>query len=123
MSNPLWPPTLPQNPYQDGPSIQPAPNALRTTMDVGPPKQRRRYTAVFTPVSFNLLLSEADIATLDTFVITTLQDVLQFDWIDFKTGGLGGTPSAATYRFVARPTYVWFAADVWQASIQLEKLP
>lgn len=117
MSNPIWPASLPQDPYQDGPSIEPASNALRTQMDAGPAKMRRRYTAVPETVKFNLILSESEWATLDTFVRITIQDVLPFDWKDFTTG------AAATYRFTKRPTRTWYGDDLWTVSFELEKLP
>jgi hypothetical protein len=118
MSNPGWPSTLPQNPFQDGPDQQPQSNSIRTGVDAGPPKARRRYTAVFTPVTFNLILSEAEITILNTFVITTLQDVLPFDWVDFQNTG-----NVATYRFLSRPTTKWYADNLWTVGFNLEKLP
>jgi hypothetical protein len=119
VANPVWPTTLPQGPYQqdDGPDIQPQSNAIRTPMDVGPAKQRRRFTAVPSPITFNLLLSETEIAILDTFVQVTLLDVMPFDWIDFQTG------ATATYRFMARPTKKHYGDVVWTVGFQLEKLP
>ncbi len=117
MANPSWPATLPQDPFaEDGAAYKPGSNAVRTQMDAGAPKMRRRFTAVYETLQFTLVLSKADYATLMTFVVTTLLDVLPFDWIDFRTG------NAAVYRFTKRPDAAYFAGngDYWTVSIDLE---
>ena len=119
MANPSWPGTLPQDPFaEDGAVYKPAANAVRTQMDAGAPKMRRRYTAVYEDLSFTLVLSKADLATLMTFITQTLQDVLPFDWIDFRTG------AAAVYRFKQRPHVTYYAGngDYWTVAIDLELL-
>jgi hypothetical protein len=90
---------------------------IRSAVDTGPAKQRRRFTAVPKPVTFTLQMSEAEIAILETFRITTLQEVNVFDWIDFKTG------APATYRFMAPPTFTWDADVIWQVTFNLEQMP
>lgn len=123
MSFPLWPSTLPQMPvdpqYPGYPQIDPTPNGIRTSMDTGPAKQRRRFTAVPSMVTLQMHLQEAEIATLKNFVEVTLQSVLPFQWVDFPTG------IAANYRFVSgqTPKVAHFAGDIWTVTISLEKLP
>lgn len=121
---PPWPSDLPQTPYSDengqSPMYAPTDNTIRTSVDVGPPKLRRRYTAVVEPCTLNFQMNEAEIAILKTFVQDTLQDVLPFTWIDFRTGG------AATYRFDkgwASVSHQWDSGDVWDVTITLELLP
>lgn len=67
----------------------------------------------------SLLLTSAQVATLRTFIATTVKDVLPFDWKDFRTG------ATQTYAFHSRPTYtkVKDAKDYWSASIELVTLP
>lgn len=115
-----WPVTLPQNPYAvDGARYQRPFNAVRSEMDAGPAKQRRRYTAVPSAITFTLHLSKAQWAILETFYSVTLKTVEAFNWIDFRTG------NAASYRFVAAPaeTYLGGDGDYWSVDIQLERLP
>jgi hypothetical protein len=118
VANPTWPSTLPQAPYQNGPVMKPASNTIRSQTDSGAAKMRRRYTAVPVEVRFMLYLTDAEIAILETFVITTLKDVLPFDWVDLATNS--GT---ATYRFLSRPSKEWYAGDIWRVTLEMEMLP
>lgn len=117
--NPSWPATLPQDPYaEDGAVYKPGLNIIRTQMENGPYKQRRRFTNVPETFTFTMVLSKANLAILMTFVTVTLGDVLPFDWIDFRTG------AAAVYRFTKRPEPTWFAGDgdYWTVAFELELL-
>jgi len=117
---PSWPSSLPQNPYDgvnQSPQYAPVDNVVRTTTDAGPVKQRRRYTSVAEPVTVQLVLSSADVATLETFKSTTLQDANPFDWIDFVSGG------AAAYHFIGPIGKQYFGGDYWTVTLPLEKLP
>lgn len=113
-----WPSTLPQRPLSEGFTEQPMSNVVRSDMEVGPAKIRQRYTATIRQYGLRLMLTKAQIATLETFVDSTLGGgVLPFDWVDHRTG------SAATYRFVQRPAYQPMGAEYWAAEIALEILP
>lgn len=119
MANPGWPVSLPV-PLVQGVSYTAGTNVIRTQMDVGAPKLRRRFTAVPETVAFNLVLTEAQVQVLQDFVEITLSDVLPFDWIDFRKPN--GT--AVTYRFTKRPTFTprSAAGNRWVAAIELEQL-
>lgn len=94
-------------------------NVIKTDMETGAPKRRRRFTAVPETFTCSVVLTGAQCAVLNTFVVTTLADVLPFDWKDFRSGG------AATYVFNKRPTYAFAAAGagLWRASLDLMKKP
>jgi hypothetical protein len=116
---PAWPGTLPTAP--EGPGYQEqAPNvSIRTEMDAGPPKLRRRYTAGIRTFTFSWLLSKTQVATLDTFFVTTLQGgSLSFDGLNHPRTG-----AATTWRFVAPPTYSYLGPDAWRCQTQVEVLP
>jgi len=120
MSNPTWPTTLPAPQADTSTAYDAAENVVRTPMEAGVAKQRRRFTAVAVPFKCTLKLTKAQTATLDDFVVTTLQDVLPFDWVDFRTG------LTATYRFTGkRPTYSYIQGQVdrWLATLELERMP
>lgn len=121
MPNATWPSTLP-NPQADNVSYADVDNALRTQMDAGVDKVRRRYTAVAVPCSVTLQLTEAQVDTLDNFEQTTLGGVLPFDWLDFRKPSL---TVAATYRFKKRPKYSTIpnSVDKVLATLQLEMMP
>ena len=82
MSNPAWPSTLPP-PLSSGTTVEPAfDNVITTSMEAGPSKRRRRTTWVPDKFTTSVSLDGDQVQTLRTFVETTLQDVLPFDWVD-----------------------------------------
>lgn len=113
-----WPGTLPQAPDWSG-YQETSPNvAIRTQMDAGPPKLRRRFTAGIRPFSMQFLLTQAQVATLDTFYQTTLTGGTEaFDWTHPRTG------AAASFRFVSPPQYSALGPNVYRATCQMEVLP
>lgn len=114
-----WPGTLPQEPLYEG-YREAVPNGiLRTQMDAGPPKQRRRYTAAPRRFTMTLCLTKAQVAVLDSFVLNNLNGgVDAFTWTHPRTG------AGATYRFAGEtPVYQAFADDLWVTSLSVEILP
>jgi hypothetical protein len=92
-------------------------NVIRTEMDVGPAKIRRRGTAAVRPFTFNLFLSPAQLATFDTFYVTTIKSgSLSFTFRSPRTQVIGD------YQFVAPPSYNP-SDQGYIVSCQLELLP
>lgn len=117
MANPTWPTTLPQ-PVLDSISYTPLNNTIRSQMDAGPAKMRRRFTAAGEDVTLVLMLTAEQKADLDTFIRVTLKDVLPFDWYEFRAA----EQTVATYRFRQRPAYTPWGPDYWQATLNLDLL-
>lgn len=119
MANATFPATLPAPLADSSTSYQAVSNAIRSNTEAGVTKVRRRFTAVATPFNCTLKLTQAQLTALITFYEVTVQDVLPFDWIDWRTG------AAATYRFIQRPqeSYVKDSLNRWLVALQLEKLP
>ncbi|HET6805328.1 MAG TPA: hypothetical protein VFH59_07815 [Frateuria sp.] len=119
MPNATWPASLPPPQANSGAAYQPASNVVRSNMDAGVAKVRRRFTAVVTPFNCSLKLTQAQYETLIDFYENTLQDALPFDWTDFRTG------QAASYRFIQRPSGAFLDRSInrWKVSLQLERLP
>ncbi len=65
-----YPSTLPR-PNQPKYSLQPIDPVVRTNMDTGSPRNRRRFTAYPTQIQVEWLFSEAEMATFEAW----------FDWI------------------------------------------
>lgn len=117
----VWPATLPkfnldtQETRQDG--------VIRTPMDAGPAKSRRRFSAVSRYLSTDLILTGEQRATFDTFFDETLADgSLTFDMEDPKDGAI------VQMRFTAPPSYVYAGArggvvTIHIVSLSLEILP
>jgi len=96
---PSWPATLPQKQFL-GTTFNPQDNVLRTDMETGPPSRRKRFTAIYTDVDVPLLLTGAQVQTLETFYNTTLESgALEFDWEHPITD------ATVSYSFRSPPTY------------------
>ncbi|MEY2653820.1 MAG: hypothetical protein RLZZ524_848 [Pseudomonadota bacterium] len=113
-----WPVSLPQALLQSGFGETLPDTALRTEMDAGPAKLRRRTSAAVRPVSGALLLTASQAADLETFYVDTLEGgTLDFTWTDPRT------ESACTFRFTAPPSLAPVSGALWRASISLEQMP
>ena len=64
---PVWPTDLPQKLLSDGYSYGFADGRLKTAMDAGPPKMRRRFSSAVRPVAGQFYGSEDDMARLERF--------------------------------------------------------
>ena len=119
MSNPVWPVSLPQTPPWNGYSESPPDTVLRTQMDAGPAKTRQRFTAGVRPIQERIRMSWDQVATLDTFYVTTLSNgALKFDWVHPRTAAV------SVYRFTAAPS--WRPSSrgkAWDVTMQLEIMP
>lgn len=93
-------------------------NAIRSTMDRGPDKGRRRTTANVRPLSFKLFLTKADVAVFDTFFVTgTFSGVGEFSYTHPRT------KESVTARFVQEPVYSERSGVGYEVSVALEVLP
>lgn len=111
-----WPGSLPTVP-QFGGGESKASNVIRT-QNAGPKKMRRRYTAVSTIHEWPTTLTEAQVATLETFYFTTLAEVGVFDGLNHPRTG-----AAIECRFIEPPSYSNIGPDAYRAVLKLEELP
>lgn len=118
-----WPAGIPWEFLTDGASGAFGDNTLRSSMDVGPPKLRRRSTAAPDRFVGDILVTLTQYGTLETFYKTTLgYGALPFDGTHPITG------AAAEMQFMAppacRPTNNYKDGEqLWLATLQLEILP
>lgn len=110
-----WPSTLPNPSY--GLSRQPVENVIRSNTDSGIVKVRRRVTRPLQTVRFQLELTDAQMSTLENFVVNTLKDTLSFSWTDWVT------MTTVNYRFVRRPHFRREGYNNVIADCELEILP
>ena len=108
----VWPSTLPL-PEQEGYNEVQANNILRTAMDAGAPKQRRRYTAVYTTVKFQMTLTSTQTTTLMSFY--NLVGAGSFYWTHPRTS------ASVTARFI-EPPILTAKANYFLANVTLEVL-
>jgi hypothetical protein len=115
---PNWPNTLPQCLEVAGYGTAMADTMLRTAMDAGPAKVRRRFTAGVRPVAGRITVDKDELATLKTFFAdSTLSGAIRFAWADPDTG------AAAEMRFVSPPQWTAHGAGKYLVALDLEILP
>lgn len=121
---PDWPVSLPQSLPLNVQETS-VDGRIRSEMDAGQPKVRRRYTAEVKHYQIDgsrFVLDEAQRDDLEDFYITTLKlGTLQFTW-DEPWSGAG----ARTFRFVERPQYTVITAGPsrkFSTAFSLEELP
>ena len=68
-----WPSTLPQSFQQSSYSESPQSGLIRTNMDSGPPKVRRRFTALVTTYKGSMILTNTQVATFKSFFTSTIK--------------------------------------------------
>lgn len=115
---PTWPVSLPQKPLRDGYQEVEADTNVRTPMDTGPAKVRRRFTAGPRPFTCTFEFTGAQLATFKTFVRTTLLNgSLAFDMAEPIAG------TTASFRQKSPPRTVSVGGDNYQTTWELEALP
>jgi hypothetical protein len=118
MANAVWPGSLPQRALKNGYMEKPRKIALRTQMDAGTAKTRRRFTAGPAPIDVQFRMSSAQVDTVLGFYGDTLADgALPFDWLHPRTQVL------ATWRFLEEPSVSPIDGPWFAVSCKLEKLP
>jgi len=92
---------------------------LRSSMDIGPPKQRARFTALSRFYSGTMLMTATQKATFDTFYTTTIgEGADQFDFLDPSD-----QVTTIQARFTGVPTAAALDAGYWRVTLPLEVLP
>ena len=118
MADVIWPVTLPQAFLQNGLQITPVDNFIRSDMDSGIAKVRRRSTAVIENVSGQIKLDNGQDVILYEFFYTELQGgVLVFEWQHPRTD------ETKDFRFISTPTTKPLDGSQWLAQLELEILP
>lgn len=117
MSVPAWPSTLPTELLQRGYSQSSPDVVLRSSVDAGPAKIRRRITQNIQPVTGNLILSLTELGYIRTFYDTTLLGgSLRFSWKDPVS------LSTKEFRFTA-PLKWTISNGLYDVTLELEILP
>lgn len=113
----VWPSQLP--PPRQGSLSETLPeNTIRSNMDYGPAKTRRRTTANVTPLAFTLRVPVALRAVLlDFFFDEVSSGALAFSYNHPVTG------VACEARFAEPPGVSHVEADVYDIAVKLEILP
>lgn len=114
-----WPEYLPQHVDKDGYSESPPDSRIRTPMDMGPAKIRRRFSAQVRPVHIMMKMTESQLDEFDTFYVdTTESGALSFEFPSPRGSG------TVTARFgESAPAYGEFDGLHCTVQFDLEILP
>jgi hypothetical protein len=111
-----WPDTLPL-PTIQGYSVQPNDSILRTEMEAGPARQRRRFTQTPTRVSVRWVMRQDQFALFESWYRFQARE--GGAWFDIELlGGLGLIEQEA--RFTRQFQAQLFAGVLWEVSSELE---
>lgn len=112
-----WPSGIPDDLLLREASETFASNTIRTQMEVGPAKVRRRATSAPRSIGGKLLMTKTQAATLDTFYTTTTGGgASAFTWHHPRTR------ADVSMRFTAPPVLT-SAGAMWMVQLALEILP
>lgn len=121
MTNIKWWPESLGCPQQSGYSENTeSTSVIKTQMQSGPQKMRRRVSYSPRQISMSLILAGAGVQTLDGFYWTTLNEVGSFYWPDYRKPL--AEDNVAVYRFIDPPSYSSIGPELWSASLQLERM-
>lgn len=113
-----WPGTLPQQFSQDGYQEQLPDVVLRSEMDTGPAKVRRRYTAAVLTFQGQMEMDLDQVEDLEDFYADDCDyGATTFTWVHPRTG------AAVTMRWVRPPTIQALPGGWAQATLVVEVLP
>jgi hypothetical protein len=115
----IWPVTIPQDLLVDGYGEATPDVAIKSNMDVGPAKVRRRTTAAVRPITGKMVMTLTELGLFKSFYNTDLLGgSLRFDWTDPYDGS-----TAVEMRFTAPPSWSAIDPDHFEVSMALEILP
>lgn len=113
-----WPDTLPDSPLLDSFRETVPDSVIRTSMEQGPAKLRRRTTAAVRLLFVSYMMSKDQVTVLETFYLTTLQGgSFSFDFTHPRT------ETTVSCRFVKPPEYDSGNGNFFRVTIELEVLP
>ena len=120
----VWPISLPRAPRLDTLAETFPSTVLRTQMDAGAAKARRRFTAGVRNFNVQFDMTRGQVGIFNDFFLNTIAGgALPYQWMNPRTGLI------ADYRIVGQPTAVPRSPrtndekDFWLVSFQVEELP
>jgi len=113
-----WPSTLQAKINESGFSRKKGDTLLRTEMEVGIAKVRRRYTKGINELRVSIWVTQSQFNDFETFYDTTLAGgVLSFNFVDPIT------KATKVYRFKAPPETDYVGGETFAISMTWEEIP
>lgn len=118
----LWPSSRLPRPLADGYSLQAMPSTVRTEMDNGTPRMRRRFTRQLTGAVLNFNFRRDQFGLFDGFWRGTLMDGTAWFNIPLRNGI---SDDIWTVRGVSPPDCGLIGGDVWHVTwkIEIDQMP
>jgi hypothetical protein len=114
----VWDASLPTMPLMDAYDEALAENTIRSQMEGGPAKVRRRFTSGVRKFSVAFRMTDTQAATLDTFYTDdTYSGSVAFELTHPRTG------ATLDFRFVTAPRITCQSPTIYTATFELEVLP
>lgn len=114
----VWPVSLQQKLNESGFGISHGDTTIRSDMDIGPAKVRRRFTRGIDNISGSIWLTTSEYTTFRYFYDTTLNGgVNRFEFNHPIDGTL------KEYRFSSPPKYTSIGGGKFSVSMQWEEMP
>ena len=118
MATIVWPSALPRHVGISSYQERFAETALRTPMEAGIAKLRRRYTAAPRQFDMSIRMSAEQVSLLcDFFEDTCAGGTLAFDWLHPRT------TAPATFRFIDAPRVSASSPISFLVALKLEEMP
>ena len=112
-----WPSSLPDEILTDGFSQQAKPNNIRTKMEAGLDKVRRRYTSNIVDSTVSMVMTFVQYEALEVYYNTTLQGgTLSFNFTD------PADDTEYEYQFLDTPSYSSFNSYNYLVQMQWERI-
>lgn len=113
-----WPSDLPQEFDQEGFGSGPPDNVLRTPVDAGPQKSRKRFTSAPTPLTGNMIMTNTQLESFKSFLKTIGDGALRFTFPELTD------PTNTVYvKFTSRPQWVPARGGNWNVTMNMIILP
>lgn len=118
MTPEIFPPAIEQCFLIAGYMQQGESNVIRSGVEVGPAKLRRRYTMPIRNVKASMKLTTDELRIFDTFFHSVLMSgVKRFLFADPVSG------TQKEYRFIDPPVYSPISEEFWSIEMSLEMVP
>jgi len=114
----IFPASIEQCFLLSGYTEQAEPNIIRSDVEVGPAKTRRRYTKPIINIKASMVVTAAQLQVFDDFYHGPLMSgALRFLFKDPRTG------VQKEFRFIDPPVYQPITAENWAVEMSIEVLP
>lgn len=121
MADYVWPITLPQRPHPEDYLEEEPDNVISQDMGVGPPKKRKRSTAMGTTLQLTFIFTRIQLAIFKAFYRDDLgYGALPYEWVHPETF------ETSDFVFQTRPQYRYVGDEItplWSCSFKVYQKP